>query len=628
MPQSQEVVATEFLDEWPALTPSKRTVRQLTKSRSSTPSLGTSVPTSPVSMESVTLASTTSEVSKFEQGPLTLYPVPVQKLRGLQTGPKINVFVDERSCHDLVFNVPQSLLTYFSPVLHHSLQTKADGPNVVVLQHTDKKTASWVLSWMIGGGKTVPAAISPRSTANSPDDIVDILLRRLQIVFQLDIVGKLEATLLLELEQALQKSSVLSGNWVHWIYSHTSSVTAPRLRDIFATSVINTVLNHDLAIPSSCPQQQAVAHAGFRRDLTKGLSSPKTIGRIRGMQQQRPLSVSQVRFIFTFAASKYLRKAVAQDLLALIDDGKVNDEQAYRDYAWENTEFEDEMSRAIDAKARRTAYLEREAARQARVTVKQYHSKVPNVRRKASVLPSGRDFQSKLTPAPMQIPTPVNGTEQTGKGTIAKSQRRAIKPTVANKAMNNANNPKVIPPNRVITFESIAPSGPAFSFTPARGSNQRSRKAQIETIINADTGARLESASSTRTNPTFTSPNTGTNASKEIPNALSATPKLRTRVPPETRKIKTNPTYTTRLQRETTSQLKPKPTPTNPSAPAPAPKPRPRQVVKNPEAARRTDEKKETKRAEAIMGTAKTSPAKAKIDSANMFRVLEDSVDC
>ena len=493
---------------------------------------------------------------------------------------------------------------------------------------------------MLGGGKTVPAAISPRSTANSPDDVVDVLLRRLQIVFQLGILGKLEATLLLQLEQALQKSSVLSGNWVHWIYSHTSSVTAPRLRDIFATSIINAVLAHDLAIPSSCPQWQAVAHAGFRGDLTKALANPKTIGRIRGMQQQRPLSVSQVRFIFTFAASDYLRKAVAQDLLALIDDGKINDEQAYRDYAWENTEFENETNRAIDAKARRTAYLEREAARQARIRVKQYHWKVPNVQRKASilpdtgnwqktqVLPSGRNFQSKLTPVPMQTPTPVNGAEQTAKGTITKPRRQAPGRIAVNKATKTANNAKIIPPNRDINFENIASSGPEFSLIPARDNNQRSRKAQVKTIINADTSAPLESVSSPHPGPSPAPFKATMNARQETFEARPTAFKPRTRVPPRTRKIKSHTVKTVQLQPETTSQLKPTPTPTHPSVPGLAPKPRPRLVAKNPEATRRTDEKKENKRAKAIEVTAKTSPAKARIDPANIFRVLEDGVDC
>ena len=501
---------------------------------------------------------------------------------------------------------------------------------------------------MVGGGKTVPAAISPRSTANTQEDVVDILLHRLHIVLQLGISGKLEDILVLELEQALQKTSMLSGNWVHWIYSHTSSVTALRLRDIFAISVVKAVLSHNLAIPNSCPQSQAIAYAGFRGDLTKSLTASRIIGRIRGMQKQRPLSVSQVRFTYTFAASEYLRKAVAQDLLELIDEGKVYNEQAYRDYAWENTEFEEEMSRAIEAKARRTAYLEREATRKQRAGGNQYHLKVPNVQRKAPVLPgtgdehktrvlpSGMHFQFKLTPLPVQAPKPVKAPEQMIQGMIVKPQRQGLKAilttTTVSTPTNAANTPKAYPPNRDITFKTIAASGPEFILAPSRNSTQKARKAQIKPVINADASAPPASASAsftlsnaggstTHPNPSSAALSTTTNTSGESPEVIPITSKPRTRVPPGTRKIKNNPMNTTPIQPKTTFQLKPKPTPTRPPKPAPAPKPKHQAAINHPEAARDKAGRKEKKSAEAAEKT-------AKIDPANIFRVLEDEVDC
>lgn len=545
------------------------------------------------------------------------------------------------------------MLTYFSPVLHHSLKTKVDEPKVVVLQHTDKKTASWVLGWILGGGKTVPAAISPRGTTNSQDDVVDILLHRLQIVLQLGISGKLEAILILELEQALQKTSMLSGNWVHWIYTHTSSVVAPKLREIFATSVIKAVLGHDLTIPKSCPQSRAIAHAGFRGDLTRSLAAPWIIGRIRGMQKQRPLSVPQVRFVYTFAASEYLRKAVAQDLLHLIDEGRVDNEQAYRDYAWENTEFEEEMSRAIDAKAKHMAYLGREAARKPRGGGNQYHTKAPNVQRKVSVLPgtgdehktrvlpNGRNFQSKLNPVPEQAPKPIKASAQMIQGTIVKPQRQTLKAIVANTAISTptiaANAQKAYPPNGNITFKIIAASGPEFSLTPSRSSNQKARKAQIKSIISTDTIASRASASSvlssewgstTHTNPLSAALKTNKNISEKSPEAKPAISKPHGRVPPATRKIRNDPLNKTKPQQPTTSQLKPKPTPTGPPKPALVLKPKLQPAIMSPEATRGKAKKKEIKRTEAAEVIASINTARVKIDPTNIFKVLEDEADC
>ena len=573
----------------------------------------------------------------------------------LRATPKINVFVDEGTCHDLVFNVPQALLTHFSPVLHQSLQTKSDGPKIVVLQHTDKKTAGWVLSWMLGGGKTVPAAIAPQSTTNIQDDVVDILLHRLQIVSQLGISGKLEAVLVLELEQALNKMSLLSSNWVHWIYSHTSSVIAPTLRGIFAMSVINAVLGHGLTVPNSCPQSQAIAHAGFRGDLTKGLAAPRIIGRIRGMQKQKPLSVTQVRFVYTFAASEYLRKAVAQDLLNLIDEGRAHNEQAYCDYAWENTEFEEEMSKAINAKARRTAYLEREIAKKQRGGGSQYHSRALNVQPKASVLldtggehktrvlPNGGSFQPKLTPISEQAPKPLDAPLQTTQGGIVKPQRQPLEAVVANTAAsiltNAADAQKAYRPKRDITFKTIAISGPEFSLAPSRNSNQKARKAQIKSIINADTSTPPASAASQLSdawdptlppNPSSVSLKTDTDTIEEITAAKPTTPKPRTRVPPGTRKIKNNLMNTTLLPSKTTSQFKLKPTPTltRPPKPAPLPKPKLQAGITYPATARDKAKKKEKKCAESAEVTARISAARAKIDLTNIFKVLEDEVEC
>ena len=271
------------------------------------------------------------------------------------------MFVDEKSCNELIFSVPKAVLSYFCTNLHQTLQEKSDRAQIIVLQKTDRKTAGWVLNWMMAGG--VEKASVSSETSNQ--DRIGTLLRRIHVLRQLGIPGKFPNSLWMTLKEELLKALTISGDHIHWLYTHTSTELAPLLPKDFAKVLVNSVLDNSFSLPTICTPDQLPSFTRLRADITDALANPEVTKKIRSMQHWNPLTVAQLQFIYRFTSPEsFLRKAVCRDLIDLIDKDRVQDVTIYQGYTQENPTFKDNMNAASLKKARHNEYLEREAARQ------------------------------------------------------------------------------------------------------------------------------------------------------------------------------------------------------------------------------------------------------------------------
>ena len=318
---------------------------------------------------STTILSAEAKSSTSSQHPVPTYPISAKKLQELNKSSKINVFVNDRGVRELLFAVPKAILAYFSAAIYSSLQET----QLVVLDGCNKKAVSWVMNWMCGGGK-MPPITGQESKSNSGKTSkeplsIETILQYIQVVSQLQVPGPLLDSLFSELETALLRSNTLSSDSVDWFYAPKFGNVTPRVRQVFVFGVIGTVMRGKVILPSICDPSHAIASAEFRNDLVRAVATPDFIGEVRRIQKRHPLTIDQLRFIYKFTSvekSSNFRKSVARDLLALIDDGRVENIKAYHAYAWENNDFEADMATVIDAKEGRLAFLEREAKRKAR----------------------------------------------------------------------------------------------------------------------------------------------------------------------------------------------------------------------------------------------------------------------
>ena len=118
--------------------------------------------------------------------------------------------------------------------------------------------------------------------------------------------------------------------------------------------MLDAALFHNLLLHGTCPHDCRSSHALLRADLAKGLEGRDVVRRISQIQKTYPLTVSQIRLIYNFTeAGSNLRKLVARDLFALIDDHKAANPETYRILGTELLEFDEDMFQAKGDRASR-----------------------------------------------------------------------------------------------------------------------------------------------------------------------------------------------------------------------------------------------------------------------------------
>lgn len=275
-------------------------------------------------------------------------------------GATVNVYVGVRPNHDLVFAMPKGLICHFSPSVRQKLVMEHE--KVVFLEQCDKSSASWVLRWMLAGGidKTgTPSEVLEDEVAN-----MDLLLHRLQVVDQLG-VGQLCENISKEVLNLFTVTAI-TAEQIKWAYSCGLDFTPRGLRATIAEGIRNLAVEHGLIYPKNTLTNNPYLY----HDMVLKVDTLETVKLVGAAQRNGPLSLDQVRFLYEFTAFHgHVRKTIAHGLLQLIGTGKVANEQAYRDLAWQNEDFDYDMNAAIEAKQRaddHARFLERRTRREAK----------------------------------------------------------------------------------------------------------------------------------------------------------------------------------------------------------------------------------------------------------------------
>ncbi|KAI4133194.1 MAG: hypothetical protein LQ347_002260 [Umbilicaria vellea] len=256
--------------------------------------------------------------------------------------------------------MPKSLICYFSPSIRQNLVMAQE--KVVLLEQCDKSSASWVLRWMLAGG------IDKTGTSSEvlEDEVakMDILLHRLQVADQLRL-GQLCESISKEVLNLFTVTAV-TAEQIEWAYSCGLDFTASGLRATIAEGIRNLAVEHELIYPKNT----LINNPYLYHDMVLKVDTIETVKLVGAAQRIGPLSLDQIRFLYEFTAFHgHVRKTVAHGLLKLISTGKIANDQAYRDLAWQNADFDYDVTAAIEAKQRaedHAQYLERRARREAK----------------------------------------------------------------------------------------------------------------------------------------------------------------------------------------------------------------------------------------------------------------------
>ena len=261
----------------------------------------------------------------------------------LYKGPKIKVYSKEHGSNSFISSVPRALLTHFAPNLAQLYEPSKEA-QIVVFQQTYHKASTWILTWMLNGGKE--SIRIPGTNIRKPS--TDEILARLEVVLYLGIKGKLQVDLIKQLEFLWGSVPSSFGECVQRVYTSPSPTT--ELRTVIVDAIIDSVFTGGIAIPSVCFNKHGDAHDKLRLDLLSKLETPSVVDRISTLHKTAPLSTNQIHFIYLFTKQESsLRQMLAKEVLLHIPKMKRDDELAYRRYAQMNIEFMEDMRTAFHA---------------------------------------------------------------------------------------------------------------------------------------------------------------------------------------------------------------------------------------------------------------------------------------
>ena len=205
----------------------------------------------------------------------------------------------------------------------------------------DKKAVSWLLRWMLNGGRETTYVDTPTS-----EDRTVRLVKRLQVVTLLGVQGWLEHSLKTELDTMIVKGGVTIKH-LAWIYTTSAPTTVQALGKHLAFTIVNAILDGTM---TTCIAN-ASCNPTFVAEVAAALQTRK--GRLYEMQNINwiPLTLFQIQFIYIFTAKDSdIRKMVAGHLLKLMDHGYVSNVDSYKQLAWKIDDFEMDISEAIEEK--------------------------------------------------------------------------------------------------------------------------------------------------------------------------------------------------------------------------------------------------------------------------------------
>ncbi|MCJ1244099.1 formin y 2 domain containing 1 [Trapelia coarctata] len=276
-----------------------------------------------------------------------VYPISRRALQELQKGPKMCAYVGTGPDREYIFDVPKTILSYFSPTLRPLIHNSTP-KSVLLLEKADKKATTWLLRWMLNGGVE-------KSYDNAPpamNSAIDWAVHRLAVVTGFGVQGVLHDRLVKEVQKHILQGAIKAPD-LTWIYRAHVPLPVKQLGKDIAFFIVNSVLGGGM----TSPIESATHNAILKADVMEVLEKKR--GKIYHMQRvaRQPLTVFQVGFIYFFTSKESeLRKMVTRDLLWLIDTCVISNDP-YKAFAHTNTEFDADMSNASDeAKARRAEY--------------------------------------------------------------------------------------------------------------------------------------------------------------------------------------------------------------------------------------------------------------------------------